>query len=143
LIGTLIHYQHKAKRLRLISSNKMAVRSFCSGIDLGGLLLFVVGLGLLLCPMSIAGSLPDSWRTPWIPAILVVGVLVLVALFFYEKYVAESPLLPAFYFREATIILSMLLTTIDYLGYSATHTYIYAWGTISYNMSPRLATFFS
>jgi len=143
LVATLAYYQGKVKRLGLVPASNMTVRGFCSGIDLGGVLMFMVGFGLLLCPMSIAGSLSDGWRTPWVPVLVVVGLLILVALAVYEKFVAAHPLLPTFYFRNATIMLSMFLMAIDYLGYTTTHTYIYAWATISYNMSPRNATFFS
>lgn len=143
LVGTLIHYQKKAKQLGPVPSHKTTVRGFCSDIDIGGIALFAVGFGLLLLPMTIAGSLSDGWRTPWVPALIVVGLVVLLALPAYEKFVATNPLLPAFYFKKATIILPMLLMAIDSLGHTATHTYIYAWGTISYNMSPRDATFFS
>ncbi|KAK0652765.1 putative transporter [Cercophora newfieldiana] len=143
LIGTLIHYQRKAKQLGFVSSGKATIRSFCSAVDMGGIALFAVGFTMLLLPMSIAGSLPDGWRTPWVPALIVVGFIVLLGLLAYEKSVATNPLLPASYFKNLTIVLSMLIMAVDDLGHTATHTYLYAWGTISYNMSPRDATYFS
>lgn len=142
IIGTLIYYQHKAKKAGLVPSKETTIRSFCSGIDLGGVALFVAGFALLLLPMTIAGSLPDGWRTPWIGALIVVGFLILLALPVYEKFVAVNPMLPVFYFKNATIVLSMLLIAVDSLGYSATHTYLYAWATVSHNMSARDATFY-
>ncbi|KAK0731938.1 major facilitator superfamily domain-containing protein [Lasiosphaeris hirsuta] len=143
LIGTLIHYQKRAKRLGFVSSSKTTIQSFCSGVDMGGIALFAAGFSLMLLPMTIAGSLPNGWRTPWVPALVVVGLLVLLGLPAYEKFVAANPLLPASYLKNPTIVLSMLLMAVDDLGHTATHTYIYAWGTISYNMSPRDATYFS
>ncbi|RYP41543.1 hypothetical protein DL767_000970 [Monosporascus sp. MG133] len=142
IIGALIYYQHKVKKDGFVPSNKPTIRSFCSDIDLGGMALFVAGFGLLLLPITIAGSLPDGWGTPWIIALMVIGFLILLALSVYEKFVAVNPMLPVFYFKKATIVLSILLIAIDSLGLSVTHTYLYAWATVSHNMSVRVATFF-
>jgi len=141
IIGTLIYYQHKAKKAGLVPSRKTTIWSFCSDIDLGGMALFVAGFALLLLPIAIAGSLPQGWRTPWNIALMVAGFLILLVLPVYEKLAAVNPMLPTFYFKNATIMLSMLITAVDSLGHSATHTYLYAWATVSHNMSARDATF--
>jgi MFS family permease len=143
IIGTLIYYQHKAKKAGLVPSKETTIQSFCSDIDLGGVALFIAGFALLLLPITIAGSLPNGWRTPWIAALMVVGFLILLALPVYEKFVAANPMLPVFYFTNATIMLSMLLIAVDSLGFSATHTYLYAWAKVSHNMSARNATFYT
>ncbi|KAK3939167.1 hypothetical protein QBC46DRAFT_459785 [Diplogelasinospora grovesii] len=143
IIGTLIYYQHRAKKMRLVPLKKITIRNFCSDIDLGGVALFVVGFALLLLPITVAGSLPDGWRTPWVITLMVVGLL-LVSLAFpaYEALVAANPLVPAFYYKNPTIILSLLLIATDSIGFSCTHTYLYAWATVSHNMSARDATFY-
>ena len=142
IIGTLIYYQHMAKKSRLILLRKTTIWTFCSDIDLGGIALFVAGFALLLLPITIAGSLQDGWSTPWIPALIVVGFLLSMTLLVYEKFVAANPMMPVFYFKDATIVLSILMIAVDSLGFSATHTYLYAWAMISHNMSVRVATFY-
>lgn len=142
LIGFLIYYQRQAKKAGLAPRKKTALGTFCSDIDLGGVVLFVAGFSLLLLPITIAGSLPDGWKTPWIPALMAVGFLILLALAAFEKSMAAKPILPVFYFKNITIVLSMVIIALDGLGHSVTHTYLYAWATISHNMSARDATFF-
>ncbi|KAI0541770.1 major facilitator superfamily domain-containing protein [Xylaria digitata] len=142
IIGTLIHYQHKAKKAGLIAPKNTTIHSFFSDIDLGGVTLFVTGFALFLLPITIAGSLQDGWGTPWIISLIIIGFVILLALPVYEKFVAENPMVPVFFFKNATIVWSMLLIAIDSLSYSCTHTYLYAWAMVSYNMSARDATFF-
>ncbi|KAI1125329.1 putative transporter [Nemania abortiva] len=143
IIGTLIYYQHKAKKANLIPSKSITIRSFCSDIDLGGVAIFVTGFAMFLLPITIAGSQADGWNTPWIISLIIIGFFVLLALPIYEKYVTENPMVPVSYFKNRTIVLSMLLLATDSLGYSCTHTYLYAWATVSFNMSARDATFFN
>ncbi|KAJ8126464.1 hypothetical protein O1611_g7173 [Lasiodiplodia mahajangana] len=143
LICTLIYYQHKAKKAGLVVSKNTTIRSFCSDIDLGGVAIFVTGFAMFLLPITIAGSLADGWNTPWVIALIIIGFFVLLMLPVYEKYVAANPMVPVLYFKNATIVLSILIIATDSLGYNCTHTYLYAWATVSFNMSARDATFFT
>ncbi|KAK3989751.1 major facilitator superfamily domain-containing protein [Cladorrhinum sp. PSN332] len=142
LTGTLIYFEHKAKKSKLPPAKRTAIQDFCSDIDLGGIILFVSGFSLFLLPLTMAGSLSDGWKTPWISALMILGFVILLLLPVYEKYVAANPIVPASYFRNPTIALSNLLVAIDSLSFSCTHTYMYAWATVSHNMAPRNATFF-
>jgi hypothetical protein len=81
-------------------------------------------------------------KTPWIIALIIIGALVLIALPFYEKYFAVHPIIPIFYFKNATIILSCLLIATDSVGFNATHTYLYAWSVVAHNLSPTVASFY-
>ncbi|KAK6826075.1 siderochrome-iron transporter [Apiospora arundinis] len=141
IIGTLLYYQRKAKRMGILVSQKMTLHEFCSEIDLGGMLLFVSGLACLLLPLTLAAQLTQGWRTPWIIALLVIGVCLLICLGFYEKHVAVYPIIPPSYFKSLTISVSLLMLALDNLGFSATHTYLYSWSVVSYNLDVRTATF--
>ncbi|KAK8129355.1 siderochrome-iron transporter [Apiospora kogelbergensis] len=141
IIGTLLYYQRKAKKMGVLVSQKMTLHEFCSEIDLGGMLLFVGGLACLLLPLTFAAQLPEGWRSPWIIALLVIGIALLVCLGFYEKYVAVYPVMPPSYFKNLTISVSLLMLALDNLGFSATHTYLYSWSIVSYNLDVRTATF--
>ncbi|KAK4168223.1 major facilitator superfamily domain-containing protein [Cladorrhinum sp. PSN259] len=142
LVWTLVHSERRARKSRF-SQPKNTMEGFCSDIDLGGILLFVSGFSLLLLPLTIAGSLADGWRTPWVPVLMLVGFLILLSLPIYENKLAANPIIPASYFRNRTIVISFLLVAIDSLSFSCTHTYMYAWATVSHNMTPRDATFYS
>ncbi|KAK8039890.1 MFS general substrate transporter [Apiospora rasikravindrae] len=141
IIGTLLYYQRKAKKMGVLASQKTTVHEFCSEIDFGGMLLFVTGLACLLLPLTFAAQLAQGWRTPWIIALLVIGVFVLICLGLYEKRVAVYPIIPPSYFKSLTICVSLLMLALDNVGFSATHTYLYSWSVVSYDLDVRTATF--
>ncbi|KAL7624129.1 hypothetical protein AAE478_005686 [Parahypoxylon ruwenzoriense] len=143
LITTLLYYQRKAKKLGILETKTQSLYSFCTGIDLGGIALLILGLGSLLLPLTVAAQLADRWRTPWIIALIVVGVLLLAILPLYEKFYAAHPVVPVFYFKNATIVLSCLLIITDSVGSNVTHTYLYSWGTVAHGLPPRVATYYS
>ncbi|KAK9783831.1 putative Siderochrome-iron transporter [Seiridium cardinale] len=121
IIGTLLYYSRKAKKLGVLETRNISLYEFCSEIDLGGICFFVGGCACLLLPLTVAAQLTDGWRTPWIIALLVVGVVLFACLPLYEKRMALYPIIP--------------------VGFSATHTYLYAWSTVSYDLDTRTATF--
>lgn len=61
IIGSLLYYQRKAKKMGVLQSRKMTLHEFCSEVDLGGIILFVVGFACFLLPLTIAASLPKGW----------------------------------------------------------------------------------
>ncbi|KAI1077738.1 MFS general substrate transporter [Whalleya microplaca] len=143
IITTLLYYQGKSKKEGLAPVTKVSLYSFCSQIDLGGVVLFSGGLALILIPITLAASTPSSWRTPWIDALIAVGVVLLIALPFYEHYIAKYPVVPTHYFANPTIVLCLLLIALDSVGFQATHTYLYAWATVARGLEARDATFFT
>ncbi|KAE9406915.1 MFS general substrate transporter [Gymnopus androsaceus JB14] len=141
IIITLIYYQRKAKRFNVISLPKITIYDFCSMIDLGGILLLSGGFAMLLLPICLAATTPSKWKNGGMDAIMAVGAVLLAALAPYEKYVAKNPVVPIRYFGNMTILGSCLLASFDSLGFSATHTYLYAWSIVAHNYSYRDATF--
>ncbi|KZL64418.1 siderochrome-iron transporter [Colletotrichum tofieldiae] len=142
IIATLLYYQRKAQNSCLVPRQETTVYSFCSQIDLGGSALVCAGFAMVLIPLTLAASSPDKWETPYIIALIVVGVLVLAALPVYEKFAAKNPIMPPRYFHNKTIVLCLFLTASDSIGFSCTHTYLYSWATIARNFTARDATFF-
>jgi MFS family permease len=142
LITTLLYYQARTKKMGLVVSKRPTVYEFCSQIDLGGIVLFSGGLAMILLPLTLAATSPSRWNTPYIIALIVVGALFLIALPFYEAYVAENPIVPPSYFKNVTISLCMLLIALDAAGFSCTHTYLFTWATVARNLGTRDATFF-
>ncbi|KAF3055116.1 Siderophore iron transporter mirC [Daldinia childiae] len=143
IITTLLYYQIRAQKEGLVLREKISLYEFCSQIDLGGVILFSGGLALLLIPMTLAATTPSSWKAPWVDALIVLGTVLLIALPFYERYFAEHPVVPPRYFTSRTITLCCILIAMDNIGFSATHTYIYAWVTVARGLDARDATFFT
>ncbi|KAI9730867.1 MAG: hypothetical protein M1834_005585 [Cirrosporium novae-zelandiae] len=141
IVGTLLHFQHRAKKLGLTVKKKMTIYDFCSRIDLGGIILLTGGFGMLFLPMTLAATSTNRWRTPWIIALLILGALFLIALVVYEKYIAKNPVVPTRYFRNLTIVLCCSIGAFDTVGFSDTHTYLYAWSVVAHDFSARNATF--
>ncbi|KAI0886432.1 MFS general substrate transporter [Annulohypoxylon maeteangense] len=143
IVTTLLFYQSKAKKEGLAPRATISSYEFCSQIDLGGVVLFSGGLALVLIPMTLAATAPSAWKTPWIIILIVLGAALLIVLPFYEYYLAKHPVVPPHYFANRTVVLCCFLIALDSLGFSATHTYIYAWVTVARGLGARDATFFT
>ncbi|KAL5342132.1 major facilitator superfamily domain-containing protein [Aspergillus crustosus] len=141
IIITLIVFQRRGKRSGLILNEQLTVYSFCSRIDLGGILLLSGGFAMVLIPITLAATSADRWSTPWVVALIILGGLVLISLVPYEKYFARHPVVPVRYFKTLSVVISVLLGCIDNIGYGATHTYLFVWSMVSHNFSPRDAQF--
>lgn len=141
IIITLAVFQYRAKRTGILIRERLNLWQFCSRIDLGGTILLSGGFALLLIPITIASTTTSRWQTPWVDALIALGVVALIALYPYEKYVAKYPVVPVHYFRILSIIASVCLACIDQMGFGVTHTYLYAWSIVSRGFSARDAQF--
>lgn len=63
-------------------------------MDWAGAGLIVSGLVLVVFAITDSSHAPNGWRTPYIPTLLVAGVLLLGGAVYVEGWVAEMPLLP-------------------------------------------------
>lgn len=121
IIGALLFLQRKAGKSGLILKKKLTVYEFCSLVDLGGMILLCGGFAMLLLPFTLAASTPSKWKTPWVDAVIVLGVLFLASLIPYEKLVAKHPVVPVHYGKNCTIVIACLMGAVDTCGFSATH----------------------
>ncbi|CAK7223999.1 hypothetical protein SBRCBS47491_005398 [Sporothrix bragantina] len=137
---TVLGFQYKAKKIGYTEKVKMSVYEFFSRIDLGGIFLFSAGLALILLPASLAGTLVNGWKTNWLIACLVIGIVMLIALPFYEKFVARHPFLPTYYFKDRTLAIMLVLYGMDGIGLSVTHSYFYNWLLIARDYSIEVST---
>lgn len=142
IITTLLYYQGKAKKSGLIAPAKITIYEFCSLIDLGGTILFSCGFAMLLLPLTLASGSTSRWQTPYIDVLIALGAVLLIALPLYEKFVAKHPIIPVHYFKNTTIVTSILLIATDSLGFACSHAYLYPWATIVHNFKARDATFY-
>lgn len=78
-------------------------------LDVAGLLLVVGGFSLLLLPFSLASYQADKWKSGTVISMLVLGVVLLVAFPFYEKYVAPKTFIPFELFKNRNLLAACLL----------------------------------
>lgn len=84
-------------------------RLFIKNLDYGGIFLYTAGLLLLLLGLSWGGNV-HPWKSASVIAPIVIGVLCLIALGFYEIYVPlEEPLVPAHLFTNGPWVASITL----------------------------------
>lgn len=141
VIIPLIWFQRRIKKAGGTVHKKTSLAGFLSQIDLGGMILLCGGCAMLLLPIALAGNTTDGWRTPWVPTLIVLGVVFLLGLVYYEGHVAVKPVIPPRFVRNISLILAFLIGLLDALAYSITHTYMYAWATVVHDFSARNATF--
>ncbi|XRM46816.1 hypothetical protein ABZX51_009840 [Aspergillus tubingensis] len=141
IITTLLVFQQRAKRSGLVLNEQLNLYGFFSRIDLGGLFILSAGFALVLIPITLAATSAGRWKTPWVDALIAVGVVILACLYPYEKYVARHPVVPVRYFSNLSVLLPVILVCIDNISFGATHTYLYVWSEVSHNFSPRNAQF--
>ncbi|ODA82459.1 hypothetical protein RJ55_00966 [Drechmeria coniospora] len=77
--------------------------------DVVGMFLTIFGWSLLLLPFSIVVYAPDGWRTGYIIAMIVLGVVLLVAFALWEKFLAPVSYFPWKYLKDRTILGACLL----------------------------------
>ena len=143
IIGTLFYFQRKAVKEGYVPpiKRRITIYEFASVVDLGGLFLLSGGFAMILIPLTLAAGAPHSWHTGWIIALLILGVALVIALPFYESYVAKNPIVPIWYLENLTITISLLLIATDSLGFSCTHTYFYTWAVVARDLPIHTATF--
>lgn len=77
-------------------------------IDGPGALLLGVGILALLLPLEIGGQ-KVPWTHPLLFILLAVGVILIVAFFYFESYWAKEPIFPPRLLRQENVALSYLI----------------------------------
>jgi MFS family permease len=134
LVAILFYLEFRKNSVQIRRREKMGFVEFISQIDLVGNVLIIAGFGLTLLPITLAGTGLATFQTPYIIAILVVGVVSLLALFGWERWGAAHPILAASFFRNTTITLIAAIGALDYFAVNVSHTYLYSWGVTARNM---------
>lgn len=110
---TLLLNQRKAKRLNLIKQKHAprgglvaVIRRTWYDLDMFGLILLSAAVTLILVPLTLAASAKDGWKNDSILAMIVVGIVCLLALPLWEssKRFAPKPLLSLHLLRQRTTL---------------------------------------
>lgn len=129
-LGLMSFMSHKAKREGLIQGRKASGRTFLQSLkyyaiefDLLGILLLAFALSFLLLPFSLVSRAPQKWETPYIIAMLVLGVVLFPVFYVWEAKLAPVQFLPFHYLKQGTIVGSSLLVGFMFLSVFCWNTY--------------------
>lgn len=138
----LLIYERRAAKLEVgyAEKPKVTASKIISNMDLVGLTILIVGCGFILVPLSMGGTQPDGYKTPWVIVLMILGGLMLVVLPFYESRFASYPFLPLRYLKHRAICMGFLLYFTDYMAAATSFVYLYNWAVIAKDMSIIMAT---
>ncbi|KAI0013915.1 siderophore iron transporter mirC [Xylariaceae sp. FL0662B] len=100
---TLFVNGRRAKKMGLQTEKKKLTGSVWTvltnlwlDLDIGGIVLLSVAFALILIPLTLTASVPSGWANPGIIIMIVFGVMLLIAFFFWEatEKLAPHPLIP-------------------------------------------------
>lgn len=141
IIVPLLCFRHRSKKAGHVTRKPTNIKLFLAAIDILGITLLTTGCAMFLLPMALAGNVSGGWSNPWIPTVMAVGLIFLAIFGFFETRYAENPVMPAHYLKSASLVIACTIGLLDAFGFQVTHTYMYAWSTVSHNFSARNATF--
>ena len=130
-MALMVYMSQKAKKEGFIQSRKrntertwyQSIWHYIIELDLAGIIILTAALSCLLLPFSLVAYAPHGWKTGYIIAMLVLGVLLFPGFYAYERYVAPVQFLPFKYLKQGTIIGSALLYGIMFLSTFCWNTY--------------------
>jgi MFS family permease len=81
-----------------------------------GIVLIMMAFCLFLLPFSLVAYAPQGWKTPYIIAMIVLGILLFPVFYIWEAKYTPVPFLPWKYLKEGTIIGSCLLYGVMFIS---------------------------
>lgn len=93
-------------------------------MDYGGALLSLTAFVFICFSMTQVDSLEKGWRTPYIIALIVVGICLIGVFVCYELYITSNPLMPMKLFRSMNFCLCMIIASFSWMTF---------FGVLNYN----------
>ncbi|KAI1379297.1 MFS general substrate transporter [Hypoxylon crocopeplum] len=127
----------KGGKLEQIPSGRTLMQSvwfYIIEFDLLGVVLLAGGLVLFLLPFSLADSMGDSWLSPPIIIMLVIGFVMLIAFGIVERFVAPKPFLPYGLLVSRTVIGACLLDLTYQVAYYCWNSYFSSYLQVVYGL---------
>ncbi|XEV02586.1 hypothetical protein FSHL1_007873 [Fusarium sambucinum] len=149
LYALLRYNLQKAKKQGLLareSSGRSVLESIKWGLiefDAAGAFLFAAGLVIFLLPFSIASMAPQGWKTPYIIAMIILGIVLLAVFGLYERFVAPKPFLRFDILVGRTVIGVCLLDFIYMIAYYCWNSYFTSFLQVVNNLPPSEAGYVS
>ncbi|OBT66994.1 hypothetical protein VE03_04134 [Pseudogymnoascus sp. 23342-1-I1] len=137
----LNHNLRKAEKQGIITQEKSGrtlpqqVWYVIKEFDLPGVILFAGGLVLFLLPFTLAATAPNGWKTGYIIAMIVVGIVLLILFVLHQTYVAPTPFLKSRFLLDRTVLGACLLDATYQVSYSCYAGYFSSFLMVVNNLS--------
>ncbi|OAA56115.1 siderophore iron transporter mirB [Cordyceps fumosorosea ARSEF 2679] len=118
-----------------------SIKYYAIEFDVVGMFLTIFGWVLLLLPFSLVNYAPQGWKSGYIIAMIVVGVVLLAAFVFWEKYFATVHYFPFKHLKDRSILGACLLYGIMFLSIFTWDTYYYSYLQVVNNLSISNASY--
>ncbi|KAG0683099.1 hypothetical protein C6P40_000480 [Pichia californica] len=99
-------------------------RDVFKNLDYGGALLSLSSFTLICFSLTNVDQATNRWRTPYIIALLVVGIFLIPVFVLYEIYIPKSPLMPMQLFKNRNFCLCMAIAGLSWINF---------YGMLNYN----------
>ncbi|TQV92743.1 hypothetical protein V2A60_009209 [Cordyceps javanica] len=118
-----------------------SAKHYAIEFDVVGMLLTIFGWTLLLLPFNLTQYAPHGWKTGYIIAMIVVGVVLLVAFVIWERYFAIVQYFPFKHLKNRSILGACLLYGLMFLSIFTWDTYYYSYLQVVHNLSISNASY--
>lgn len=132
-MGLLVYMYRKAEKEGLITKKARSGRNWYQSvlhyaieIDVVGIILLCGAVILTTIPFTLVYYAPNGWTTPYIIAMIVLGVLLYPTFWFYERLLAPKQFLDFRYLKNGTILGSCFLYGVMYLSTFTWNSYLYS-----------------
>lgn len=100
-----------------------------------GVFLFASGFTVFLLPFTLARSAPNGWSTPYIIAMIVTGIVVLVLFGLQQIYLAPAPFMKQEFLFNRTVIGACLIDFTYQMSYYCWNLYFQSFLQVVYNLT--------
>ncbi|TGO53964.1 hypothetical protein BOTNAR_0281g00080 [Botryotinia narcissicola] len=133
--------QGKAKKaglIKKIDSGRTwaeSIKYYFWEFDVIGLLLVSAGFVLFLLPFSLASYQKEGWHSGMIIAMLVIGILCLIAFGFFERYAGRKSFIPFELLTDRTVVGACLCAAFFFISFYCWDSYFYNYLQAVHNLS--------
>jgi len=132
---------HKAKKAGVVQKQKSgrtmfhSIKYYFVQFDITGILIIMAAFCLFLLPFSLVAYAPNAWKTGYIIAMIVLGLLLFPAFYVWEAKFAPVQFLPWKYLKDPTIIGSCLLYGVMFVSIFCWNGYFYSYLQVVHRQS--------
>ncbi|KFZ11365.1 hypothetical protein V502_07586 [Pseudogymnoascus sp. VKM F-4520 (FW-2644)] len=147
-MGLMVYMYRKADKAGLVNKHEPSGRKwhqsllhYAIEIDVLGIILICGAVILTTIPFSLSYYAPQGWKTPYIIAMLVLGVLLYPTFWFYEVKLAPKQFLDFRYLKNGTILGSCFLYGVMFLSTFTWNAYLYSFIQVVYLLDISTANY--